>query len=299
MNQPNLFRRSSLAWLAGLVVFSGVATATRASNEPGQIAISPSRFEVTIGSRPTTESVTVLNLGKKDVTIAVSTATWDLDPENRIRILEPDEQSLDQWMVINPLRFTVAAGKSQTVRFSIRPRVQPEDGEHRAMIYFNQVLPELSEQPVRVKFSIGVAVYGFAGDVTRFGKLHNVELVEGANPMLARLDVSSDGSAHVRLQGQYAIYAADQYPGADKTTLLADFNGDRSKLPDSVITAGTLPARPILPSTRRELFLKTPRELPPGRYVLDLNGTLAGESIDLAIPFTVSEKTLVAESTPE
>jgi hypothetical protein len=239
-----------------------------------------------------------MNLGDGPVDVEVVVASWDLDESNQIRILEPNEQSLDQWIVINPLRFTVPGGESQTVRFSIRPRVRPEPGEHRAMIYFNQVLPEeeRSQHIMRVKFSFGVAVYGLVGDVVRSGRLNDVHVDDGSNPLVARLDVSSDGSAHVRMTGQYAIYPADAYPGSDKTSWIQDQSPREIQVPELAVAAGMLPARPVLAATRREVLLQTRRELPPGDYVLDLNGDLEGEAIDVAIPFTIAEPTLVAGS---
>jgi hypothetical protein len=295
--KPSYFRFASLHLLSGLLVCLAAVGIAGATIPPAQIAVSPSRFEVTIGAKPTTESVSLMNLSSEDVSIHVTTATWDLDEDGQVRLVEPNEQSLDQWMVINPLKFTVPAGGSQTVRFSIRPRVEPEPGEHRAMIYFNQVLPELEDKKIiRVQFNIGVAVYGLAGEVTRLGKLNQVDVVSGSNPLLARFDVSSEGSAHVRLDGQYAIYPQAKYPGREQTVRLAGTIRDDTELPEAVLFAGQLPARPVLPSTRRDIFLQLQRTLPPGNYVLDLNGSLPGNPFDLAIPFTIASPDLMAET---
>ena len=290
-----ILRLAVLAIIIGLSVIA----AARAATPPAQIAVSPSKLEVTVGPRSTTESVTLMNLGNEPVDVDVSVANWDLDEASEIRILEPTEQSLDQWMVINPLRFTVAGGKSQTVRFSIRPRVEPRPGEHRAMIYFNQVLPEKSQDVVRVKFSLGVAVYAMVGEIERRGTLHDVDVVGGSNPPVARLDVSSDGSAHVRMAGQYAIYPADVYPGTEHTDWVPDQSPQEIVVPEMAVAAGALPPRPVLAATRREIVLQTHGELAPGNYVLDLNGDLQGTSIDMAIPFSISEPTLVAGSGAE
>jgi hypothetical protein len=290
-----ILRLIVLAIVIGLSVFA----AARAATPPAQIAVSPSKFELKIGARSTTQSVTLMNLGDQPVDIDVAVANWDLDEANQVQLLEPDEQSLDQWMVINPLRFTVPGGGSQTVRFSIRPRVEPEPGEHRAMIYFNQVLPDASEHVVRVKFSVGVAVYGLVGEIERRGTLHDVDVVGGTNPPVARLDVSSDGSAHVRMAGQYAIYPASDYPGTEHTGWSPDVRPNEIEVPELAVSAGALPARPVLATTRREILLQSRGELPPGNYVLDLNGDLQGSAIDLAIPFTIAEPTLVAGSDTE
>jgi len=87
---------SLVVTLVGAFVVAGAAEVT----PPAQIAVSPSRFEVEIGSKPTTEAVDVMNLGDEPVSIAVSVVTWDLDEGNQVRIVEPTEQTLDQWMVI-------------------------------------------------------------------------------------------------------------------------------------------------------------------------------------------------------
>jgi hypothetical protein len=255
-----ILRLIVLAVIIGLSVIA----AARAAAPPAQIAVSPSKFEMAIGPRPSTESITLMNLSEQDVEIDVAVANWTLDEANQIELVPPDEQSLDQWMVINPLHFTIPGHGSQTVRFSVRPRVAPEPGEHRAMIYFNQVLPEQSEHVVRVRFSVGVAVYGLVGQVVRRGTLHEVDVVDSTNPLVARLDVSSEGSAHVRMAGQYAIYPADVYPGVEATTWDPAVGPNEIEVPELAISVGALPSRPVLPQTRREVLLQTRGDLPPG-----------------------------------
>ncbi len=98
MNRAHHFLRFLI--LAVLIGLSLAAAARAADTPPAQIAVSPSKFELEIGSKPTTESVTLVNVGKHDVDIQVTLANWDLDQSNRVRILEPDEQSLDQWIAI-------------------------------------------------------------------------------------------------------------------------------------------------------------------------------------------------------
>jgi P pilus assembly chaperone PapD len=283
----------------GAAVCLMLATTAWATKPPAQIAVSPSRFDLQIGSKPTTESIKLVNLGREPVTITVSTSTWDLDEASQIRILEPDEQSLDQWLVINPLRFTIAPDRSQVVRFAIRPRIEPSPGEHRAMIYFDQQLPEKNNGQLQIKFRLGVAIYGQAGETTRIGQLNSISVSEGVNPITARFDISSMGSAHVRMSGQYAIYPADLFSEVDRRSLLATLEDDETPPPDFVLAAGALPSLPVLADTRRELLLRTRRELPPGRYMLDVLGELSGESIDMTLPFTIEDPALIAESDGE
>jgi P pilus assembly chaperone PapD len=267
---------------------------------PAQVAVSPSRVELQIGTKPTTESLTLFNYSDQSVQIGVSVAHWDLDEQNNVRIIEPHEQSLDQWLVVNPLRFRVAPKSSQTVRFSIRPRVRPEPGEHRAMIYFDQILPGESTANLRVRFRMGVAIYAHAGEVVRSGRLNSVQVVSGTNPISAKFDISSEGTSHVRLTGQYAIWPARRYPGFENTSAIEALGRPEAMVPPEILVAGLLPARPVLPGTRREVLLLTPSELPPGSYVLDLNGEMPGEeSVDRGIPFTVPHPARVSGPDPD
>ena len=159
------------------------AAAQEPSPPPPQVGISPTRFELEIGARPTLESFRVVNLGDDPLEIQISVAHWEMDENNQVTVVAPTEQSLDQWMVINPLRFTLPPRQTQAVRFSIRPRVEPEPGEHRAMIYLQQILPEGGGTPgIRFRFQYGVTVYGYAGEVRRLGKLHAVRPREGPAP---------------------------------------------------------------------------------------------------------------------
>jgi P pilus assembly chaperone PapD len=297
----NGFRLGPWRWVPVLLVVWTLPTWIGASVEPpAQVAVSPSRIELQIGTKPTTESLTLFNYSDQPVQIGVSVAHWDLDEQNNVRIIEPHEQSLDQWLVVNPLRFSLAAKSSQTVRFSIRPRVRPEPGEHRAMIYFDQILPGESTGNLRIKFRMGVAIYAHAGEIVRAGRLNSVQVVSGTNPISAKFDISSEGTSHVRLTGQYAIWPASRYPGYENTATIEALGRPDSVVPAEVLVAGLLPAKPVLPGTRREVLLYTPAELSPGSYVLDVNGEMPGEaSVDLGIPFTVPHPSRVSGPDPD
>jgi len=291
--------RNRGAWLV-LSILLLAGTAVQAAIPPPMIAVSPSRFVLEIGSTPSVESMRVFNFGKKPMEVQVDLATWNLDEQNKVRLVEPNEQSLDQWMVINPLHFTIPPGKSQSVRFSIRPRVRPEPGEHRAMIYFNQVLSEEpSDDPMRVKFRVGVAVYGTVGEVKRSGVLHSVELENGSNPVNAGLQISSVGTAHVRLDGHFSIWPASAYPGLDSNERLFNLDVPSAVRPEAVVQAANLPGIPVLAGNCRQIWFGTGKPLPAGDYILDLDFALGDNEYDRAMPFTVSAAEAVPPDSPE
>ena len=281
-----------MIWTRGilLLALAGTVVTPSIAAEPGQppitIGVSPPRFEIEIGSVPVTRAARVFNFGSAPMEIRASVHGWDLDEENQVRLVEPTEQSLDQWIVINPLRFTVQPGESQTVRFSVRPKVRPEPGEHRAIIYFEQ--PPSKGGSISVIGRIGVAVYGYVGPVEREGTLNRILVDTTTAAPLAQLDISSSGTAHVRLGGQYAVWPAASYPGAESTRLFPELGEREIDLPEALVDVGFLPGLPVLPGSRRTLPLHLPREIPPGDYVLDINGDLSGRPLDLAVPFTVA-----------
>jgi P pilus assembly chaperone PapD len=267
-----------LALLAGARAGQGQPLA------PPQVAVSPSRFEVELDGPVTTHALKLINMGKNDITARVRLADWVLDEDNRVVEVTPGEASLMRWMVINPLSFTVPGGETQTVRFSIRPRTAPAEGEHRAMIYLEELPRREPGKAVTVVFNIGVAVYAYAGKITRSGSLHGVRVESRGGEPTGLLDVESSGNAHVRLDGRYTVWRADALPAADPAARLADAE---QELPTGAAAAGSLPVTPVLPGTRRTLALPFGRGLEPGRYVLVVGGTLGENRFDGESAFTV------------
>lgn len=255
---------------------------------PARIAVSPGKFEVPIGPQPVVESLKLINFGDSPVDIRVSLASWDLDDNSRVRLLESGEQTLDQWMLVNPRTFTVEAGGEQTVRFSIRPRQRPSEGEHRAMIYFEEVPGARSEEkPVQVRFKLGVAVYAHAGDVERAGRLNELRVAADPRLLRADFDISSVGNVHVRMRGQYAIWPADAFPGLDAIGPFEGLDRPDFRPPAPALLVGALPNTPVLAGTRRALPLVGGHGLPAGRYVLTALGELGPGTIREAVEFTI------------
>lgn len=88
-----------------------------AAQPTARMGISPDRYEISFDERGgQTQSLMVQNLGDQPMTVMLSVGTWDLDDNNAIRIIPPSEISLDQWIVINPVRITIPPGTPQTIR---------------------------------------------------------------------------------------------------------------------------------------------------------------------------------------
>ncbi|MEH2435623.1 MAG: fimbria/pilus periplasmic chaperone [Nostoc sp.] len=255
------------------------------------IGVSPPRLEVKINSNKTrTETIRVLNLASEPVTLKATVKSWVMNEDNKPQDIASNEQSLDQWIVFTPSQFTIPAGGAQTIRFAIRPKVQPQPGEHRAVLYLQEVSPVSpikSSQGVRVNARLGVVIYGYVGEIKKIGILNSITVDTKPNALKAVFDITNKGNAYIRLSGQYAIWPAAQYPGAEATKPIANTGKTDAKLPDSVLDVGSLPSSPVLPDSTRQIKLPITKTLPPGNYVLDVNGELSGVPIDKGIPFTV------------
>ena len=253
------------------------------------IGVSPPRFHIDMNSNKTrSQAIRVFNLDSQPVELKVYVQSWAMNQENKIQILPPKEQSLEQWIIFTPSRFIIPPGGSQTVRFAIRPRVKPQSGEHRAVLYFEEI-PRTATRNKGITLigKLGVAIYGYVGDIKRIGVLNSVSVKPKSNALNAVFDISSQGNASVNMQGQYAIWPAAKYPGAEVTKPIAHLEKPEVKISEPLVDAGFLPTTLILPDSRRQVLLPITKKLPPGSYVLDINGELNGVAIKKGIPFTV------------
>jgi P pilus assembly chaperone PapD len=250
-----------------------------------EIGVSPPRFEIKMDGKTRSQSIKIVNMSSEPVEMQAYVKNWTLNENNKLEEVSSTEQSLDQWIVFTPSRFTIPPRGTQNVRFAIRPKVQPTSGEHRAIFYLEEVPPANADpQAVKAIGRVGVAVYAYSGDVKRVAVINSINVDAKPAAVQATFDISNTGNAHVRLKGQYAIWRAANYPGVKATQGIPK---DKSKLPANVMATGDLDFAPILPTMRRQLTLPINQKLPPGNYVLDINGDLSGVPIKQGIKFTV------------
>jgi P pilus assembly chaperone PapD len=253
------------------------------------LGVSPPRIEVEMNNKGRSQTINITNFASQPVSMRAFVRTWTMDENNELQDAESTDQSLDQWIAFTPSRFTIPANGTQTIRFAIRPKVKPPNGEHRAVIYLEEIPPQTKQtsQAITTVARIGVVVYAYSGEVKRIATINSMNVDTQGNSLKAVFDVSSTGNAHVRIKGQYAIWSATNYPGA-KATQPITASGNPPKLPQNVLAVGDLSLPPVLPANRRRLVLPITQKLPPGNYVLDINGEISGTPINTGIPFTVT-----------
>ncbi|MCG8344468.1 MAG: molecular chaperone [Chlorobiales bacterium] len=252
---------------------------------PGQIGVSPSMLELSIGSKPVNESLRIFNLKKTPTKVKVDVYNWTLDENNEVKLLPPTEQSLDQWMLINPTSFVLKPGESQVVRLSIRPTVKPAPGEHRALIYFTEEriddTPAKAETPVEVLFKLGVGVYANADPTRHSSVLKTLSFDKRDNSLKA--SISNSGNVHTRLTGTYSIWKKGAFPGTESAEkyLLGE---SAKKAPDGLVAAGQLNQTPVLPGNTRTIVTQLPSLPAPGSYIVAVSGKLGEKKIEKTYP---------------
>lgn len=254
---------------------------------PPQVAISPLMIETTLGKKPSNEIIYVYNLGNEPMTVHTTIAHWDTDEKNEVRVIPPTEQSLDQWIIINPLKFTVPAGERQTIRLSIRPHSLPSAGEHRGIIFFENEKPDsVKTTGTYALFKIGVGVYGLAGDIERHAILESLTLNKKKTQASLAFTIKSTGNANIRLAGQFTLWRKEDF--SINSAPMLNLNDNEDSLPEEVLHAEPLTTLPILPGTTRTLQTSVPLPEQAGEYIVFVNGSLGDTIIkkvfDLHIP---------------
>jgi P pilus assembly chaperone PapD len=263
-----------ILWLASLAGTGLAGTAF------AQVAISPQILDISMEDAAQTQAFRLYNYTNEDKRVRVSLSNWTLDANNEVKVLPPDETSLDRWTVINPVEFDLPAGKSQAVRLAIRPAVPLGPGEHRVMAYFDEIPPAdpSKEAPatLRVRFRLGAAVYAHVGPIKRDGTINSVS----ADKNGFHIGVTTTGNATTRFDGQYVVYPAKAFPGKGKVPAVVNPDLPDMKLPPGAIAGGRVPAKAVLPATTRTISGTYAKPLAAGHYVISLSGHFGDAPLD-------------------
>lgn len=252
----------------------GISGKEEANMPPAQFSISPDKFILPIGAKPVNNGLRINNLQKRSVSFSVDVYNWTLDEKNQVKVIPSDRQSLDQWMAVTPLSFTLQPGQSQVIRFSVLPTVIPDPGEHRAIIFLSeQPSPEAPGEGVfHIQFRYGIGIYGWADPVRQRAVLKSLEFDPESFTLKAA--IANTGNVHVRLEGNYTIWKKQLFPGSQKGGIPSGENR-----PKGSAAFGQIEMKPVLPGTTRtvEALIAVPRE--KGEYMVSIDGILGREKI--------------------
>jgi hypothetical protein len=263
------------------------------SKATAQVGFSPQYYDLTQAEAQGTHAYRIFNLTKDPKQVRVSVVSWDFDEGGEIRILPSTDTTLDQWVVVNPVEFTIPPGESQAVRFSIRPAVQLAAGEHRAMLIFDEVLqPQApgeasgagAQTALRARFQFRTAIYCQVGAVSRIADVVSAR----ADAETLTVQTRATGTANTRFDGQFMVWKAAEFPGLGKAVLLGNLTDAKPELPPGMVAAGRLPGQPVLPGGTRKYEVNLGTKLSKGHYVAVLLGRLGDDALSRQIPFDVA-----------
>ncbi len=255
------------------ILFLQASLNAKTVTPPPQVAVSPSRFEITYDKKMKTYALTLINYSDHKIKARISLSNWTLEGD-KIKELPPTPQSLDQWMLITPLNVRVAPHSTQTVRFAIRPRTKPAPGEHRAMIWIDQVQDsQFENEGIQAKFKFGVAVYLYVPPISPKGKLQKLSAVSKAKTIEVTLKFSNSGNVHDRFKGTLSLWKANSPLSEEERNAILSQNIKNTYL----ISKEAVPTKPLLPKIQQtiKVFLKKPKS--KGPYILYLHGVFKDE----------------------
>ena len=263
------YRTFAIALAAGPLWLVAAMNIVQAQPQ-ARLAISPERYQVEFDARGgDTESLMLKNLSSETITVQLSVSNWDLDQDNKVRVIPPQEDSLDQWLVVNPLQVTIPPDTPQTIRWAILPRTEPIPGEYRAIIFIEEVLPEREPSKVtsvRMKMRFGIPVYGQVGKPTEVTKVTAV--VTDSSGQNVAIKVSNEGNQHARLGGSYGVWSKAAFPGKERA--LAQMRRFNSK--EDTFSVKKLNEIVLLPDNSRTLTIEP--ELPAvGDFIVQFDAS--------------------------
>jgi len=258
--------------------------ALAAEAPPGQIAISPSMIDLTIENKPVNGSIRMQNLKQETINVTVEVYNWTLDEQSRVKLIPGDSQSLDRWMLISPISFMLEPGASQVIRYSVRPTVKPDPGEHRAMIYLSEKGTgdgQKSGGAVKVLFRYGMAVYAQCGEKRESAEVESLNFDKSS--MSIKALIRNTGNIHTRISGDYTVWKAGTFPGFKAMKEYTEKQNSEST-PAGLISSGSLHSTPVLPGHRRAIAEKL--EIPVNRdgFVIALSAKIGNRTIEKLFP---------------
>ena len=238
---------------------------------PAQVAVSPALLELAYDPHSKTEAITFFNYSDRTIHATISLSNWTLDGNGKTKITPPTPQSLDQWILITPLNFTVKPKDRQTIRFAIRARAKPAAGEHRAMIWIDEVLPSNAKNDgMRAKFRFGIPVYLAVQPAKADGRLQGMQVKAHPGSLNILFVCVNKGNLHDRMDGTISLWKAGT-PLSQKERDEILLQNKKSKY---LVLDTRIPGEPVFPKQKRTIStrLNVPKK---GRYLLYVKGHFA------------------------
>ncbi|MGQ9498730.1 MAG: hypothetical protein ACUVSP_10730 [Desulfotomaculales bacterium] len=117
-----------------------------------ELTVSPVLIELRVVPEKTVEgTILVSSRGDKEIRIRASAGDWTLRPNGEVEFLPAGQQprSLNRWLTVYPLEFTVGRGKGQNVRYRLKPPAEIT-GTYWGMLFLLPSRQQLAERRIRL-----------------------------------------------------------------------------------------------------------------------------------------------------
>jgi len=206
MNFLSLSRRAAACALLPVFLAAGQASAA-----PFEVAVTPSRFELSAQSgKRLGQSLEIHNLGGEATEVNVRTLDWTYSPEGEVGYydaLQPG--SCRPWVTLERRTVKVGARDKASFRFQLEPPADAPRGECRFMIALEGAEPAYRADIARggaslslpVSGRVAVAVYVALNGAEPKMTLSRVAMKDVGGKRTPVVTVSNAGDAHGRLDG--------------------------------------------------------------------------------------------------
>lgn len=211
MNKLLLHTRTLPQWLRASSFFLLLACAGAAAAAPFEIAVSPSRFEVSGKSGVRLgQSLDIHNLASAPTEVSVRTIDWSYSADGNITYhddLQPG--SCRPWVALERRSVTVPARGKKSFRFQIDPPAGSPRGECRFMIAIEGTEPAQqtiiqgggASLSLPVTGRIAVAVYLMLDGAEPKLEMKQIASSQAGGKRRTVVTVTNTGDAHGRLEG--------------------------------------------------------------------------------------------------
>lgn len=182
------------------------------------ISVAPTRLEINADKQRANYITTALDVrgdSKKPMRFKAYTEYFTIDEKGEMVMIEKsdDQYNIAKKIKFVPSEFTVQPGKNQKLRVNIAGLNQLQKGEHRAVIYLEDVNPKeynvdtgrpnIGAQLI-VKTRMGIPVYIDKG-VTRKGEIEEFTLNQTKDGFTADMKILSTGNTRIRYNAKIQI----------------------------------------------------------------------------------------------
>lgn len=187
---------------------------------------------------------------------------FEITDQGTMNILEKKDSpnSLVKYARFVPNEFTVASGKTQTVRITITDLKLLPDGESRMVLFFEdvnakEVILPYSQKNVTtkliVKTRVGIPIYVDKGRVVKTANIESLTVENKNKILVSNIKISSSGNSKVRYTGKAQIMRGKEliaeYPVKNNVAGSHNSLFSQEKIPvEKIPQSGTYTLRMIL-----------------------------------------------------